>query len=72
MTTGRYDASYGLLLQGDGKGAFTPVSPAESGFIIDGDVKGLKEINVKGKGKVVIAAVNDDKIKSFALNYKSN
>src|SRR5207247_4269445 len=30
---GRMSASYGLLLRGDGKGNFTPVRTAESGFL---------------------------------------
>jgi len=30
---GRYDASYGLLLKGDGAGGFTPLSIAESGHL---------------------------------------
>ena len=41
-STGRYDASYGLVLRGNGKGNFTPVDIMKSGFIVDGDVKDLK------------------------------
>ena len=63
---GRYDASYGLLLTGNGKGGFTVVSPARSGLIIDGDVKDLKLISV-GKQKVLLATVNDQKMKAFLI-----
>ena len=66
---GRYDASYGLLLTGDGKGSFDAVSPAASGLIIDGDVKDLKLVTV-GKQKVLLSAVNDSKMKAFAIRKK--
>ena len=63
--TGRYDASYGLVLKGNGKGNFIPVDIVKSGFIIDGDVKDLKEISLKNKEQLIIAAVNDGKMKCF-------
>ncbi len=65
--TGRYDASYGLVLKGNGKGNFIPVDIMKSGFIIDGDVKDFKTINLKNKRKLIIAAINDEKLKCFAL-----
>ena len=46
-STGRYDASYGLVLRGNGKGNFTPVDILKSGFIVDGDVKDLKKYRHK-------------------------
>lgn len=66
---GRYDASYGLLLTGNGKGQFRVVPPVSSGLIIDGDVKDLKMITV-GKQKILLSAVNDSKLKAFAINRK--
>ncbi|MEP7252672.1 MAG: hypothetical protein ABI683_09840 [Ginsengibacter sp.] len=63
---GRYDASYGLLLIGDGKGKFNTVKPMSSGLILDGDIKDLKMIEV-GNRKVLLAAVNDSTMKAFAL-----
>ena len=63
---GRYDASYGLLLLGDGKGGFKVVPPAVSGLILDGDIRDLKLIQVK-KQPVLLAAVNDDKMKAFEI-----
>jgi hypothetical protein len=67
--TGRYDASYGLLLTGDGKGHFNPVSPILSGLVIDGDVKDLKIIKV-GKQNILLSAINDAKMKAFAIRKK--
>ena len=66
---GRYDASYGLLLTGNGKGQFEVVPPATSGLILDGDVKDLKIIAV-GNQKVLLSAVNDSKMKAFAIRKK--
>ena len=69
VMTGRYDASYGLLLTGDGKGHFNPVSPILSGLVIDGDVKDLKIIKV-GKQNILLSAINDAKMKAFAIRKK--
>jgi hypothetical protein len=69
VVTGRYDASYGLILEGDGKGNFTPVKVAPSGFIINGDVKSLQLIRTSNKEDMVLAAVNDDSLRCFKLNY---
>ena len=66
---GRYDASYGLLLKGNGKGGFMKVDAVKSGFIIDGDVKGMITIQTK-KNKMIIAAVNDEPLKCFTINLK--
>jgi hypothetical protein len=41
---GRYDALNGLLLRGDGKGDFTPLTIAQSGFYVPGDAKGLARL----------------------------
>ncbi|MBS1601147.1 MAG: VCBS repeat-containing protein, partial [Bacteroidetes bacterium] len=40
--TGIYDASYGLFLKGDGKGGFTPLSPQQSGFFVQGAVRDIR------------------------------
>ncbi|WP_462251704.1 VCBS repeat-containing protein [Ferruginibacter sp.] len=66
VATGRYDASYGLFLKGNAKGIFTAVN--NSGLIIDGDIKDLKIISIKNKGKVLLAAPNDAALKIFLLN----
>ncbi|MEJ8844868.1 VCBS repeat-containing protein [Lacibacter sp. H375] len=67
VMTGRYDASYGLLLMGDGKGTFKPVSPLQSGLIIDGDVKDMKIITTASKERLLLVAVNNDRMKIFRL-----
>jgi hypothetical protein len=66
VATGRYDASYGLLLKGDGKGHFDPVSPVADGLILDGDVRDLKVVHTS-RGQILLAAINDSSLKTFAL-----
>ncbi len=41
VSTGRYDASYGLVLMGNGQGSWQPLEPRVSGFLNKGDAKGL-------------------------------
>lgn len=63
--SGRLDAFHGLLLLGNGKGNFSPVSAATSGFLVEGDGKGLAELNLADGNKLVISAQNNDKLKVF-------
>ena len=67
ISIGRYDASYGLLLTGNGKGGFTPANRLQSGLVIDGDVRDLKVIRVKNNGRLLLAARNDSALKTFSL-----
>lgn len=67
VMTGRYDASYGLLLKGDGKGKFIPISPLQSGLVVDGDVKDMKMIKTARAERILLVAVNNDKMKIFKL-----
>ncbi len=70
-SAGRKDASYGLLLRGDGKGNFTPVGPATDGLLIDGDVRDLKIARAGGR-KFLLAAVNDEKVRLFEIRPKNS
>jgi hypothetical protein len=42
---GKYDANYGVLLKGDGKGRFNYVPQQKSGFKLTGDVRSVMEVN---------------------------
>jgi hypothetical protein len=44
---GKFDANYGVLLAGDGKGNFKYINQKESGFKIRGDVRSCVEIGNK-------------------------
>jgi hypothetical protein len=52
---GRYDALNGLVLKGDGKGGFKPLSILQSGIYIPGNGKALVKLR-NGKGQVMVAA----------------
>jgi hypothetical protein len=69
VTAGRYDASYGLLLTGNGKGQFEAVAPVASGLVIDGDVRDLKTVTIAGQ-KVLLSAINDAKMKAYGIKKK--
>jgi hypothetical protein len=70
VSVGRYDAMNGLLLKGNGKGGFTPLTILESGIFIPGNGKALvKFTGADGKYKVA-ASQNKGPLKIFEL--KSN
>jgi hypothetical protein len=66
---GRNDASYGLVLQGNGKGAFTPLPAVKSGFSVEGEVRKLIKLKVGGMTHF-IAVRNNDSVQSFAISSK--
>jgi hypothetical protein len=55
---GRYDASYGWFLAGDGGINFKTKMPEESGLTIKGDARFVRVIRV-GKEYYLLATVND-------------
>ena len=61
---GIYDASYGILLKGDGKGNFLTIPSAQSGFFIKGAVRDMLTIKSKKKNLLLVAR-NNEPIKIF-------
>jgi hypothetical protein len=70
VMTGRYDASYGCFLKGNKDKSFTYLSPAQTGFMVNGDVKDMKMITNIKKEKLVLVAVNNDYLQVFKINGK--
>ena len=67
-SNGRYDALNGLLLRGDGKGHFEPLTIQQSGIFIPGNGKGLAKLkNAKGN-YFLVAGQNKGPLKLFELN----
>jgi enediyne biosynthesis protein E4 len=62
VSTGRYDASIGVYLQGDGKGNFSPIDVRKSGFVVDKDAKGLSTLILADGHELILAGVNNDKM----------
>ena len=67
--TGRYDASYGLFLKGDVHHHFIPVPSQQSGLLLQGDVKDLREIRTAEGDKLILVGINDDSMKVFKVNH---
>jgi hypothetical protein len=69
---GRYDALNGLMLKGNGKGGFKPLSILQSGIYIPGDGKALVKLR-DNKGQVLVAASqNKDFLKIFKWKASAN
>lgn len=67
VTRGRYDASYGCVLTGNGQHTFTVLPQSKSGFIVDGDVRDLALVETLHNGKMLLVGVNNDVMKVFQL-----
>ncbi|MGQ8338608.1 VCBS repeat-containing protein [Sunxiuqinia sp. A32] len=56
---GRYDASYGVFLKGDGKNNFEVLPSQKSGFVFEGEVRDIKAINIGGSKTLMVARSNE-------------
>ncbi len=52
---GRADASYGLMLHGDGRGGLTAVDLPRSGIAIDGQIRAIRALKADGRMLIVVA-----------------
>ncbi|AMR34632.1 RNA-binding protein [Mucilaginibacter sp. PAMC 26640] len=59
LKLGSFDAGYGCLLKGNGKGGFTYVTQVASGICVPGDVKSATEITVSNSKYIMIAVSNE-------------
>ncbi len=64
---GRYDASFGVYLKGDGKGNFKSIKGEESGLVIRGEVRDFAKIKVKNS-TILVALRNNEEPVFFKLN----
>jgi enediyne biosynthesis protein E4 len=56
---GRYDASYGHFLAGDGKGNFEVLPARVSGFMLQGEIRQFEEVRTPEGTRLVVARSND-------------
>ena len=56
--TGIYDASYGILLKGNGNGKFESMPPAKSGISVKGEIRSIKGIKYRKRNIILIAKNN--------------
>jgi len=59
---GRYDASYGLFLHGDGRGGFNAVDMEQSGLAIDGQVRHMAFLKRANGERLIVVAKNNDRL----------
>jgi len=59
---GRYDASYGLLLRGDGRGGFAAVDMEQSGLAIDGQVRHMALLKRANGDRLIVVAKNNERL----------
>lgn len=65
VSIGRYDACNGLMLKGNGKGNFLPLSIIQSGWFVPGDAKALVKLRGTGGKCLLAASQNRGKLKVF-------
>ena len=59
---GKYDANYGVLLQGDGTGNFSYIPQNKSGLLVRGDARSI--INT---GKTLLIGINQQPVKAYQI-----
>ena len=59
---GKFDANYGILLEGNGKGSFRYIKQSESGLNIWGDVRSCIQIKEK-----IYIGINNKKLSAYTL-----
>ncbi|WP_162623274.1 FG-GAP-like repeat-containing protein [Confluentibacter sediminis] len=67
IETPRNDAGTGLLMEGDGKGGFSPKSVSESGLFINNDAKKIRTLK-SGNNEFMVVANNNDKLQIIKIN----
>jgi len=68
---GRYDASYGLFLKGNGFGDFKPVLAKDSGLKLKGQTRGFSLLTVKNES-ILIVANNNEQAHTFTIRKGKN
>jgi hypothetical protein len=63
---GRYDASYGVVLSGNGNGQFRAIPSTASGLLVDGQVRDIQRLIV-GEQQLLLFARNDDVISAYSV-----
>ena len=64
---GRYDANYGIILAGKGKGKYDVQASKQTGFFTKGQVRKMRVINSLGGKKEVVLVKNNEKAQVFGL-----
>jgi hypothetical protein len=65
---GRYDANRGVLLLGNGKGGFNPVSNSKSGLNITGEVRDIISVELPKNEQLLLLARNNDTLLTYKID----
>lgn len=68
---GRYDASYGWYLEGSGGGHFSVLDLKKSGFILNGEIRDIEQLNSFGEKPLILVSKNDGPLSIFTLSRKN-
>jgi len=63
---GPLDASVGVILKGNGKGSFAPMTYDQTSLLMPGDIRNIISIKTNA-GQLIIAAKNDDKVQVIKI-----
>jgi hypothetical protein len=64
---GRQDSNHGILMIGDGRGAFSTVSPLQTGIRLTGEVRDTQYIR-SGSDDAVLVGINNADVKLLKIN----
>ena len=67
---GRFDAGYGIVLTGDGKGSFRAVKPGASGLLVRGQGRKITEVHGKKGSSRLLIGINNDSLLIYGRNIK--
>ena len=67
---GRYDASYGLYLKGNGQGNFRPIKTKDSGLVLEGEVRDMTLVATP-RGPRLWVARNNEALQSWQVQAPS-
>ncbi len=71
VSTGRYDASVGIYLQGNGHNDFKMMPAQESGFYADADAKGMAKLTTANGETLLFVGNNSGAIKTYTVQQKA-
>ena len=69
--TGIYSASFGTVLKSVGNRKFKVMDISESGLYVNGQVRDIKEIIIRGKEHLIVA-VNNERLKIYEINNRKD
>ena len=64
---GRYDASLGLILLGNGKGEWQAADTQKTGFVVQGEARSIQVLRNFKKEKIVFVSRNNQSLVGFKL-----